>query len=227
VLALVEGIIEWLGPIFEGGVGYMLIAVAVLLERSILIGLIIPGDVVLAVGGIFSARGTLELWIVVLLSAVCAIIGESIGYWLGRRYGVSLLRHIPLANRLVGELKDVQALFQKHGGKAVAIGRYAAVAGAFIPFAAGVGGMRYRRFLLFDIPAIVIWATAIGAVGYVFGGNIDLVDRILARFGYVLLGLLVLGLGYYLWRRKRSRDGEREEPVAEDDAGPPDEARTP
>src|SRR5688500_8035868 len=60
VLALVEGIIEWLGPIFEGGVGYILIAVAVLLERSILIGLVIPGDVVLAIGGIFSARGTLE-----------------------------------------------------------------------------------------------------------------------------------------------------------------------
>ena len=204
VLALVEEIVEWVGPLFTGALGYTLISSAVLLERSILIGLVIPGDVVLAAGGIFAARGELELWIVVLLGAVCAVIGESVGFWLGRRYGVALLRRVPLANRLVGQLEDVQDLFARHGGKAVAIGRYAAVAGAFIPFAAGVGGMRYRRFLLFDIPAIAIWAVAIGAVGYAFGENLALVDRILARFGYALLGLLVVGLGYYLWRRRRA-----------------------
>ena len=204
VLALVEELIEWVDPVFTGALGYAVISAAVLLERSILIGLIIPGDVILAAGGIFASRGELELWIVVLVGAVCAVVGESVGFWLGRRHGVAFLRRVPIANRLVGQLEAVQALFARHGGKAVAIGRYAAFAGAFIPFVAGMSSMRYRRFLAFDVPAIAMWAAGIGAVGYLFGENVDLVDRILARFGYALLGLLIVGLGFYVWRRRRA-----------------------
>jgi membrane protein DedA with SNARE-associated domain len=204
VLALIEQLVEWFAPLYTHA-GYAIVAAGVLAERSILIGLIIPGDLILAVGGIYAARGDLELSLVILIGTFAAICGESIGYWLGRRYGMSLLRRIPLLRRLEGRIDNAQDFFKKHGGQTVAIGRYATAAGAFIPFVAGVGRMDYRRFLLFDIPAIVVWAAGITLFGYYFGEHIDFVDKVLSRFGLIMLGVLVLMVGgYVLYKRRKA-----------------------
>ncbi len=95
----------------------------------------------------------------------------------------------------------------------MAIGRYATAAGAFVPFVAGLSRMRYRRFLAFDVPAIVVWAIAIVLLGYFLEGELDLVDRILSRFGWAMLGLLlgVVG-GRILFNRWRRRTEESSAP---------------
>jgi len=189
--SLVERIVEFLGPVFDVA-GYWVIAAAALMERSIFIGLIIPGDIIIALGGVYAARGDLTLGWVIVVGAASAIVGESIGYWLGRKFGMGLVRRLPLVKRLAPRLEKSQRFFRKHGGITVAIGRYATAAGAFVPFLAGVGRMPYGRFLLFDIPAIIVWAIAIAVFGYVFGRNLEFVDKVLSRFGYIVLGLLVL-----------------------------------
>lgn len=205
--SLVETIVEWLEPAFLAA-GYLIITGAVLMERSIFVGLIIPGDVILALGGVYASQGRMSLAAVIVLGTLAAIAGESIGYWLGRRYGMRLVRRLPLVRRLEGMLERSRDYFRRHGGKTVAIGRYATAAGAFIPFTAGIAHMPYRRFLLFDVPAIVVWASAISVFGYVFGRNLAFVDKALSRFGYVVLGLAVaLFLGRYLWKRWRERAG--------------------
>jgi membrane-associated protein len=203
VLAFLEDIVRRFGPLFEDA-GYQIVVGAVLLERSIFVGLIVPGDVVLALGGIYAARGELGLGWVMLGAALAAGVGESTGYWLGRRYGPSLLKRLPFVNRLAPRLDAAQDYFGEHGGITVAIGRFATVAGAFIPFAAGVGRMPYHRFLLFDLPAVGAWAVGITLIGYFFGENLDFVDKVLQRFGLAVLGLLVLFLAVrYLRRRLR------------------------
>jgi membrane protein DedA with SNARE-associated domain len=204
MIGLLEEILRWVAPAFRGTLGYVLVWATVLLERSILVGLVVPGDVILATGGIFASRGELSLVAVIVLGAVAAIMGESIGFFLGHRYGVAFIRRIPFLRRLEDKVDDVERLFAEHGGKAVFVGRFAAVAGAFIPFVAGMGRMRYRRFLAFDVPAIVLWATAISVVGFYLGKNVALVDRILRNFGWAMLGLLVVGIGLYVWWRRRS-----------------------
>ncbi|MFY9588898.1 MAG: DedA family protein, partial [Actinomycetota bacterium] len=178
MLAFLEEIVRRFGPLFEDA-GYQIIAGAVLLERSIFVGLIVPGDVVLALGGIYASRAELGLGWVMLVAALAAAIGESTGYWLGRRFGPSLVARIPLVNRLADRLDAAQDYFGEHGGKTVAIGRFATVAGSFIPFAAGVGRMPYHRFLLFDLPAVGVWAVGITLIGYYFGENLDFVDKVL------------------------------------------------
>ena len=86
----------------------------------------------------------------------------------------------------------------------MAIGRYATAAGAFVPFVAGITEMPYTTFIAYDVPAIAVWATGITLVGYYFGRNLDTVERILSRFGYAMLGMLVvLVLVQYLRRRRR------------------------
>jgi membrane-associated protein len=203
--SLVEKIVQWVEPAFLVA-GYAIIAGAVLMERSIFIGLIVPGDLILALGGVYSAQGKLNLVAVIAIGTVSAIAGESTGFWIGRRFGLRILRRLPVLNRLEGKIQESQAYFKKHGGKTVALGRYATAAGAFIPFTAGAARMNYGRFLMFDVPAIIVWATGISIFGYVFGDHLPFVDRVLSRFGYVVLGLLVVFLlGRWLWRRNRER----------------------
>lgn len=202
MLAFFEELIKRFGPLFEDA-GYQIVAGAVLLERSIFVGLIVPGDVVLALGGVYAARKDLGLGWVMLAAALAAAVGESTGYWLGRRFGPGLVKRLPFVNRLADRLDAAQDYFGEHGGKTVAIGRFATIAGAFIPFAAGVGRMPYHRFLLFDLPAVGVWAVGITLIGYVFGENLDLVDKALQRFGLTVLALLILFVLIRYIRRRR------------------------
>jgi membrane-associated protein len=204
-VSIVQTLVEWIEPAFLAA-GYYIITAAVLMERSIFVGLIIPGDVILALGGVYSSQGKMSLAAVITIGTFSAIAGESIGFWLGRRYGMRLVRRLPLVRRLERVLQLSREYFKKHGGKTVAIGRYATAAGAFIPFTAGVAEMPYPRFLLFDVPAILVWAVAISVFGYVFGQNLDFVDKAISRFGYAVLGLVVvIFLGRFLWKRWRDR----------------------
>jgi membrane-associated protein len=207
-LSLVERIVSVIEPYFLAA-GYFIIAGGVLMERSIFIGLIIPGDLILALGGVYSSQGKMSLAWVIVIGCLAAICGESIGFWLGRKFGIRLVRRIPYVGRWLAEkLMASEDYFRRHGGKTVAIGRYATAAGAFIPFSAGAGRMKYWRFLLFDIPAIIVWATAISIFGYFFGRKLAFVDKVLSRFGYIVLGLVVVFfLGRWLWKRWRGGQG--------------------
>jgi membrane-associated protein len=205
-LSLVERLVQWVEPAFLVA-GYAIIAGGVLLERSVFIGLIVPGDVILALGGVYASEGKLNLIAVIVIGTLAAITGESIGFWLGHRYGAGLVRHVPVIGRfMVDRLENAQDFFRRNGGKTVAIGRYATAAGAFIPFTAGVARMPYRRFIAFDAPAIAVWATGISIFGYAFGKNLAFIDKVLSRFGLIVLGLLaVIFLGRWLWKRQRER----------------------
>jgi membrane-associated protein len=207
--SLVQRLVDFIEPAFLTA-GYAIVAAAVLLERSILLGLIIPGDIILALGGVYASQGNLNIVLVIVIGTVAAITGESTGYWLGRKYGMRLIRRLPLLNRLEKNLENAEDYFRRHGGKTVAIGRYATAAGAFIPFTAGMAKMPYRKFLLFDVPAIVVWATGISLFGYLAGQNIEFIDKVLSRFGWGVLGAIVaFFVGRFLWKRfrKDSADG--------------------
>jgi membrane-associated protein len=216
MVGLIHEIVRWVGPLFASA-GYAIVAVAVLAERSILIGLIVPGDVIIALGGVYAARGDLNVVAVMAIAFFAAVCGESIGYWLGRRYGMRLIVRLPFVNRLESRIEGIQAHFDRHGGKTVAIGRYATAAGAVIPFVAGMAKMPYRRFLMFDIPAVLLWAVGITLVGYVFGRNLDRVETILSQFGWGILAVLVaFVIGRIIWKRRRS--GRADDDRSDDDA---------
>lgn len=215
MLGLIHEIVRWFGPLFASA-GYVIVAVGVVLERSILLGLLVPGDVIIALGGVYAARGDLDVVAVIVIAFLAAITGESTGFWLGRRYGMRLIRRLPFVNRIEPRLESVEVYFERHGGKTVAIGRYATAAGAFIPFVAGMAGMKYRRFLMFDVPAVLLWAIGITMVGYLFGRNLNVVEKILSRFGWGILALLVIGIGgRIVWKRLR---GKKDDPSGDRDS---------
>jgi len=215
---LLDRLIQFLEPLYAN-FGYLIVVLGAFFERSLFVGLIVPGDVIIALGGVYASQGKLSVVWVATLGALAALCGESTGYWLGRKKGVLLLRRLPYLNRFEHRLGEAEAFFARRGGWTVAVGRYATAAGAFIPFVAGLSRMSYPRFLLFDVPAVIVWAVAITWFGYAFGNHLAFIDKVLSRFGLTVLVLLVVFLGgRYLYRRvRRSRKS-----AAVPDAGPDD-----
>jgi membrane protein DedA with SNARE-associated domain len=201
--SLVHSIVDWFGPVYQGALGYLVVAGVILLDRGAFTGVVIPGDLFLALGGIYAGRGKLAVGAVIAVGALAGVAGETISYWLGRRYGVRIIRHLPLANRMERHLDSARDYFKRHGGKTIFVGRYVSVAGTFMPFAAGMSKMPFRRFIAFDVAAIVLWATAESLLGYYLNSQIDLVDQILSRFGWALLATVaLLFAGRFAWKRR-------------------------
>ncbi|MGE5227074.1 MAG: DedA family protein [Planctomycetaceae bacterium] len=209
-LALIEQLVQWVGPVFTT-IGYLLVPVAVFLETSALIGLLVPGDVILALGGVYCARGDLAVPVLLPLAIVAAWAGQTTGFFLGRRYGEGLVRRLPLVNRVERHLDEAEVFLQRHGGKALVLGRFATGVAAFIPFAAGMARVAPRRFLAFMIPTTIVWASLIFSVGYFLGTNLPRVDRVLSRIGWGALAIVVAGVGVaVVVRRRRERRTDRQ-----------------
>jgi undecaprenyl-diphosphatase len=201
-LALVTQLIEWVRPFFAT-FGYAIVAAATFFESSAFTGLVVPGDVMLALGGVYAAQGVLDLRLVLGFGIVFGIFGESVGYLVGRRYGDGLLRRLPILRRFGSRIDEAERSIEAHAGKTIVLGRFVTGAASFVPFAAGASRVRPRRFFAFMIPTIVVWATAIALVGYLVGDNVERIDRILSGVGWFVLALAVLGVGIWWWRRRR------------------------
>jgi undecaprenyl-diphosphatase len=213
-LAILEEIVRWVGPVFST-IGYVLIPFATALETAAMTGLVVPGDVIFALGGVYASRGELNLiWVLAL--------GQLAGWWLGRRYGPGLLAKLPLPGTPERRLEKARSIFDRHGGMAVFVGRFATGVSAFMPFAAGTAGMRLGRFVAFALPAVLVWGTGVALLGYFLGENLDLIDRIISRFGWIVLALLALTLGVVVFvRRRRERSRRADHPEDDRPVGSP------
>jgi membrane protein DedA with SNARE-associated domain len=183
--------------------GYLAVLLFVAIEST---GIPFPGETMLLVAAI--AAGTthqLSIAWVIVAAAGGAILGDNLGFWVGREGGYRLLRRYGRYIRLEERrLKLGQYLFLKHGGKVVFFGRFVAVLRAWAAFLAGTNRMRWPRFLLFNAAGGIVWATLYGLGGYLLGDNIH---RLVGPVGIVLLVLAVLLIlvGIVVVRRNEKR----------------------
>ncbi|HZA20686.1 MAG TPA: DedA family protein, partial [Actinomycetota bacterium] len=168
---MITTVVDLLGPLYSGFTGYLVIAGLIFLDRGAFTGVALPGELFLALGGIYAARGDLSLVLVILIGALAGLLGEIVSYWLGRLYGVRIVRHLPLANRFEKHLDEAHDYFRRHGGKTVIVGRYISVVGTFMPFAAGMSDMSFRLFLAFDVAAITFWSVGVTLLGYLLNSQ--------------------------------------------------------
>lgn len=203
-LALVTQLLEWLQPLFVS-FGYVIVSVAMFLESAAFTGILVPGDVILAIGGVYAGRG--ELWLpgVIACGSLAGILGATTGYLLGRRYGDSLLRRAPILRRFQGRLDQAQASIAANAGKTIVVGRFVTGAAVFVPFVAGSSGVRTRTFLTYAIPTMIVWTTGLTLLGFFVGNHVETIDRILGRIGLAGLGLGVVLIGLWIWRQRRAR----------------------
>ncbi len=145
---------------------YLIFFIGAALECSAFLGLLVPGESLVLAGGFLASLGLLNIDDLVVVVAMGAILGDSIGYELGRRFGRPwLIRYGRWLGIRPAHVEGVDAFFARHGGKTVFLGRFVGFLRALAPFVAGSSHMRYRQFLLFNVLGGVLWA-----IGFVLLG---------------------------------------------------------
>jgi membrane-associated protein len=200
---IVQTAVDLFGSAYSSSLGYVVVACLVFVDRGAFTGVALPGELFLALGGVYAGRGDLSIVAVIALGAVAGVGGEMLSFWLGRHHGVRIVRRLPFADRFEKHLSEARSYFRQSGGTAIFIGRYVSVVGTFVPFAAGMSGMPFVRFALFDVAAVTLWATGVSLLGYFLNSQIELVDQILSRFGWGLFALVLLLVGGRMaWKRR-------------------------
>ena len=183
------------------------------LEASTLLGIVVPGELALVLGGVLAHQGRVPLAAAVVAGVAGAVVGDSVGYAIGRRVGERLLAHLP--HRLIepGQVERAKALVRRLGGRAVFVGRFTAGLRALVPGLAGVAGVPYRTFAVWNLAGGVLWATGFVLLGFAAGPAWRTAERFAGRTGLVLLATIVVATTAALVRRRRP--GHRGRPAPE------------
>jgi membrane protein DedA with SNARE-associated domain len=192
------------------------------LEASIFLGFVLPGETAVVVGGFLAYEGKLPLWAVFVAAIAGAIIGDSVGYEVGRKWGNSLLEKAPKRFVKPAHVQQGKDLINRLGGRAVFIGRWTAVLRALVPSLCGTARMRYRIFLRWNALGGATWATAFILIGYLAGTAWQRVEHYTNVASYALFGaVIVVVAGLVIWskHRQKQRDARTETEMTRVPAG--------
>jgi len=166
-------------------------------ESAAFLGLIIPGEVAVILGGVVAGAGTVPLWVMAVAAIAGAIAGDSIGYLLGSKTGPAMLARPRMAG-LSKHLGSASELISERGWWALVAARFTSLLRAVVPFAAGSGGMPYGRFLIGNVIGGIAWGLTFTIAGYVAGANYAKVESWFRAGGLFLAGLIVV-IGGLVW----------------------------
>jgi membrane-associated protein len=190
----------------HGAPAYALVGGLAFAEAALFVGFVLPGETAVILGGVLAHEHKVSLPGIAAVAVLAAIIGDSVGYEVGRHFGTRLLNSRLFAKRREGLDKGQQAL-RRHGGKAVFLARFTAFLRAVMPGLAGTAGMPYRRFLAFNAAGGLVWAVGFTMLGYLAGASFHEVEKVAGRASEVILALVILAvLVFVITRRRRERD---------------------
>jgi membrane-associated protein len=185
---------------------YLIAAITAFAEAAILIGMVVPGETALLVAGYFCHEGVLKLGIMIPVAIIAAIAGDSVGFEFGRKFGPGFRGS--KVGHWVGEPRwsSVDRFLRRHGGKAVFLGRMTAVLRALTPSMAGMSGMRYRTFLLWNAIGGILWGGGCILLGWAFASALHRVEQYLTWAPLIVLGLVILAaIALHVRRVRRER----------------------
>lgn len=168
--------------------GYLGIFTIVFLESGLMIGFFFPGDSLLFTAGFLASQNFLDIKYLIAGCFVFAVSGDSLGYYIGQRFGRKLFQKENSIWFNKNHLIKAQNFYEKHGSKTIILARFVPVIRAFAPVVAGVGLMKYKRFVIFNFIGGVLWAIAIPLLGYYLGSMIPDVDKYLLP----IIGLIII-----------------------------------
>lgn len=209
---MLERVIEFLEPYLTAPWGYVIVGLATFLENSVGAGVIVPGETLVIVGGFYARIGNLTLALVSAVAVIGAVLGDNLGYWIGRRFGRGFLeRHGRKVLVTPERLEAAEAYYERHGGKTVFLGRFIPVVRSVGFIVAGVSRMPWRRFFGYDLTGALIWGVGHSVIGYALGASYQRWERYATPVG---LGLLVVLL-FLIWGSKLAAR-RRQPPVGVD-----------
>ena len=175
----------------HGTLIYGLLFLIIFCETGLVVTPFLPGDSLLfAIGALAAKEGSsLNIWIAAIILLVAAILGDTVNYWIGRRFGGWMMRKFPKIVK-PSHIEKTNEFFVRYGGKTIIIARFVPIVRTFAPFVAGSGDMEYRRFMFFNVTGAILWVGLILPCGWFFG-NIPLVK---ANFELVVLGIILISI---------------------------------
>lgn len=195
-----ENILNWLGPWALVGVAFIIFA-----ECGLLIGFFLPGDSLLFLTGLFVAQNFIEqsIWLVVIVLTTMAVVGNLVGYWIGRAVGPKLFDKPDSKIFKQEYVEKTHAFFEKYGARAIILARFVPIVRTFITAIAGVAKMDFRKYALYSTIGGVLWAAGITLAGYYLGNFPIVKDNIeIVLILVVLVSILPIVIEYIKHRRE-------------------------
>ncbi len=187
---------------------YLVVGLLVFAEDALFVGFVIPGETAAVVGGVAATLGHTNIVVMCAVVVLAAILGDSVGYEVGKHYGARLLRHRFLDKRR-DQLDKAQAFLARKGGSAVFLGRFVAFFRAVMPALAGTAKMPYGRFLPWNALGGLVWGIGFVVLGFLAGNSYQRVAAEVGRGSAIAVAVVVV-IALVVWRVRRHR-AEREQ----------------
>jgi membrane-associated protein len=196
-----DGLRQLLSQVFSGWIGYAVLCGIVFSETGLLVGFFLPGDSLLFTVGVVAGDGALSIWVAIVLLSLSAMIGDSTGYFLGRRTGQAIFSRPDSRLFKREHLLRTKAFYERHGGKTIMYARFVPIVRTFTAFVAGVAEMPYRSFLPYSICGGIGWVFLCSMAGYLLGS----LPFVRQNFEKVIVGIILLSLVPTLLELRKSR----------------------
>lgn len=198
IMGMLTGIINFilhidthLGEIIAqyGTLSYIILFIILFAETGFVFTPFLPGDSLLFAAGAFAAIGSFHVGVLALILWLAAFLGDTANYWIGHFFGQKLIDNpkIPINQ---SHIDKTQAFYHKHGGKTIFLARFIPIIRTFAPFVAGIGNMKYSRFLYYNVFGGFVWVFTFTFLGYFFG-NIPVVKD---HFSFIILGIIFVSV---------------------------------
>lgn len=189
-----------------GTLVYLFLFAIIFLETGLVITPFLPGDSLIFVAGAFAASGSFNIFLLFILLAIAAILGDTLNYWLGNKFGEKVF------SRFIKQehLEQTRLFFHKHGKKTIVLARFVPIIRTFAPFVAGIGKMEYKIFLSYNIIGGIAWTALFTFAGYFFG-NIQIVKN---NLNIVIIAIIIISfipvISEYLKHKKDNNKTKKE-----------------
>lgn len=183
---------SWLDPeVLIEAFGMLGVLAIVFVESGLLVGFFLPGDSLLFTAGLLSANDVLpDIWVLLVTIPIAAIAGDQVGYAIGNKAGPAIFKRPESRFFHQENVERAQAFFDRYGPRTVVLARFVPIVRTFVPVVAGVGKMRYRTFLTYNIVGGVLWGVGVTTLGYYLGQ----VEFVKANIEFVLIGIVGLSV---------------------------------
>ena len=184
-------------------IGYTGLFAIVFAETGLLVGFFLPGDTLLITTGMVAQRGVLDIWILIPLLIVAAVMGDAAGYQIGKHSGPRIFNREDSRLFHRRHLERARDFYDRHGGKTIVLARFLAIIRTFAPTVAGATGMPYRKFVAFNVVGGASWVTSMLVIGYVFGKAVpNLEVFFLGVVGFFFVVSILPG-AIHFWNERR------------------------
>ena len=182
---------------------YLFLFLVIFVETGVVVMPLLPGDSLLfAVGLIASTTGQIDIYTVIPLLILAALLGDNLNYFIGKKFGDFIQSKEKILFLKKSHIEDTERYFAENGGKTVILARFIPIVRTIAPFVAGAGEMKYRTYILYCITGAVLWVCSISLLGY-FLGNIEWVKLNFEKFVLGIVFISVLPIIFKAFKRKK------------------------